>query len=256
MTAPQSPADLWAARRILCVQPHYDDNDIGAGGTLARLHDQGTEIIYLTVTDDLVGVVDPHLPDEQAARQLQQEQRQAGTIIGVARHEWLGYPDAGDYNYFAMRRRVIAAIRRLRPDFLMTCDPWLPYEAHRDHIQTGLAVAEASYLHAMPRLKAGEDRPSDPEADWDYQPYPIQGVIFYFSHAPNTLVDIDATHARKRQALACYQAQFTPDDMERLLRSVEDEQRRAAQGEAYTHGETFKVLRPDQLHIDTRAWRA
>jgi LmbE family N-acetylglucosaminyl deacetylase len=254
MTVPKPP-DLWAARRILCVQPHYDDNDIGAGGTLARLHDQGTEIIYLTVTDDLVGVVDPILPDEQAARQLRQEQRQAGAIIGVDRHEWLGYPDAGDYNYFEMRRRVIAAIRRLRPDFLMTCDPWLPYEAHRDHVQTGLAVAEASYLQAMPRLKTSEDRPSDPEADRDHRPYPIQGVIFYFSHAPNTIIDIDATHARKRQALACYRAQFTPEDMERLLRSVEAEQRRAAQEEAYTHGEAFKVLRPEQLHIDTRVWQ-
>jgi N,N'-diacetylchitobiose non-reducing end deacetylase len=249
MAATPAIPDLWAARRILCVQPHYDDNDIGGGGTLARLHDQGTEIIYLTVTDDLVGVVDPYLADEQAARQLKQEQRQAGAIIGVARHEWLGYPDAGDYNYFEMRRRVIAAIRRLRPDFLMTCDPWLPYEAHRDHVQTGLAVAEASYLHAMPRLK------SDPEADRDYQPYPIQGVIFYFSHAPNAIVDIDAVYARKQQALACYQAQFASEDMERLLRSVEAEQRRVAQGEGYTHGEAFKVVRPDQLHIDTRTWQ-
>ena len=27
--------DLFQARRILCIQPHYDDNDIAAGGTLA-----------------------------------------------------------------------------------------------------------------------------------------------------------------------------------------------------------------------------
>ncbi len=249
MVATQVIPDLWAAHRILCVQPHYDDNDIGAGGTLAHLHDRGTEIIYLTVTDDLVGVVDPLLADEQATQQLKQEQHLAGAIIGTDRHEWLGYPDAGDYSYFEMRRRVIAAVRRLRPDFLMTCDPWLPYEAHRDHIQTGLAVAEASYLHAMPRLK------SEPGADQDYQPYPIKGVIFYFSHAPNTIINVDATHERKQQALACYRAQFMPEDMERLLRSVEAEQRRAAQGEGYTYGEAFKVVSPDQLHIDTNTWQ-
>jgi LmbE family N-acetylglucosaminyl deacetylase len=249
MVDTQAIPELWAAHRILCVQPHYDDNDIGAGGTLARLHDQGTEIIYLTVTDDLVGVVDPLLADEQAAQQLKQEQHQAGAIIGIDRHEWLGYPDAGDYSYFEMRRGVIAAIRRLRPDFLMTCDPWLPYEAHRDHIQTGLAVAEASYLHAMLRLR------SEPSVDQDYQPYPIQGVIFYFSHAPNTTVNIDGTHARKQQALKCYRAQFTPDEMEHLLRSVEAGQRRTAREEAYTYGEAFKVVRPDQLHIDTHTWQ-
>jgi LmbE family N-acetylglucosaminyl deacetylase len=68
-------------------------------------------------------------------------------------------------------------------------------------------------------------------------------------------VDIDAVHVLKQQALACYRAQFTPEDMERLLRSVEAQQRRATQGEAYTYGEAFKVVRPDQLHIDTRTWQ-
>ena len=27
--------DLFQARRVLCIQPHYDDNDIAAAGTLA-----------------------------------------------------------------------------------------------------------------------------------------------------------------------------------------------------------------------------
>ena len=29
--------DLSGARRLLCIQPHYDDNDLGAGGTIAAL---------------------------------------------------------------------------------------------------------------------------------------------------------------------------------------------------------------------------
>ncbi|MCC6956023.1 MAG: PIG-L family deacetylase, partial [Anaerolineales bacterium] len=48
--------DLFSARRVLCVQPHYDDNDIAAGGTIARLKSAGAEVVYLTVTDDLMGV--------------------------------------------------------------------------------------------------------------------------------------------------------------------------------------------------------
>ena len=242
--------NIMSARRILCIQPHYDDNDIGAGGTLARLHDQGTTIIYLTVTDDLVGIVDPNISDEQAAAQLKDEQRCAGDLIGVDHQEWLGFPDAGDYNYYEMRRAIIASIRRYHPDALMTCDPWLPYEAHRDHVQTGLAVAEASYLHSMRRLK------TDPQVDQNYQPYNISMVIFYFSHAPNTIVDISGAQSRKHQALACYTAQFTPQDMERLLEIVEAEERHCARQEAFVHGEGFNVLRPDQLHINTHAWEA
>ena len=33
--------ELFAAKRILCIQPHYDDNDIGAAGILARLAQNG-----------------------------------------------------------------------------------------------------------------------------------------------------------------------------------------------------------------------
>ena len=53
--------ELMSAKKVLAIQPHYDDNDIGAGGTLALLHEQGAEIHYLTVTDDLVGVLDTSL---------------------------------------------------------------------------------------------------------------------------------------------------------------------------------------------------
>ena len=61
--------DLLAARRVLAVQPHPDDNEIGAGATLARLADLGAQIRYVTVTDGRMGTADPNTPpDELAAR--------------------------------------------------------------------------------------------------------------------------------------------------------------------------------------------
>lgn len=87
--------DVMQAKRVLAVQPHYDDNDIAAGGTLAALHAAGAEIVYLTVTDDLMGVIDASLSPGAAAAQLKREQEAAGKIIGVSQHYWLGYPDAG-----------------------------------------------------------------------------------------------------------------------------------------------------------------
>ena len=241
--------DLLSARRLLCVQPHYDDNDIVAGGTLALLHDRGAEVTYLTVTDDLVGIVDPHLPDEQALAQLKREQAAAGELIGVDRHIWLGFPDAGPLDYYNIRWQIIRQIRLLHPDFLVTCDPWLPYEAHRDHIMTGMAVAEASFLQSMPRFK------TEAEVDRDYQPYALSGVAFYASQRPNTTIDISTTWERKRRAVACYQAQFTEEDMRRLLDQVEAEERVCAKGKTFSHAETFKLLRPDQLHLDTHTWQ-
>lgn len=243
----QTLPDLWQAQRILCIQPHYDDNDLGAGGTLALLHARGAHITYLTVTDDLVGVVDPHLPADEATAQLRSEQRTAGAVLGIDEHVWLDFPDAGPYDYYALRRALVACIRRLRPDFLFTCDPWLPYEAHLDHINTGRAVAEASFLQAMPRLA------SDPQVDREYQPYTIQGVAFYFSRQPNTTVDISTAWERKHRAAACYQAQFTPEQMDGLQTLLELEERACAKGQPYEFAEAFKVLAPAQLHVNLHA---
>jgi len=246
---PLSMPDLHHARKLLCIQPHYDDNDIAAGGTIATLRAAGATIIYLTATDDLVGVVDPTLSDAAATARLRQEQAEAGALIGVSEHHWLGYPDAGEYDYFELRRQIISYIRLLRPDFLLTVDPWLPYEAHRDHRQVGLAVAEAACLQGLVRLR------SDPQADRGYEPYRLAGVGFYFTHVPNTFVDITGYRERKYQALASYRSQLPPDVLKEMLLALDRKQREYGEGKGFAYAEALKVLRPGQLHCDVDAWR-
>jgi len=249
MSNPFPVPDLLAARNLLCVQPHYDDNDIGAGGTLARLSELGARIHYVTVTDDLVGVLDPDLSDEAAQRQLRDEQRAAGDIIGVASQEWLGYPDAGDYDYFALRRDLVRVMRRVRPDVVLTCDPWLPYEAHRDHIQCGRATADAVCLQGLPRLR------TDPEVDAAYEPHAITAIAFAWSAASNTTVDVSDHRERKHRALDCYRAQFREEDLTLLHAALDARERAWAQDTDASHAECFKVLRPFQLHCNVDAAR-
>ena len=230
------------AKRILAIQPHYDDNDIGAGGALAALAAGGAEIDYLTVTDDLVGVLDATLSDEEATAQLRGEQERAGAEIGVRRQHWLGFADAGEYDYYTLRREIIRHIRMLRPDFIFTVDPWLPYEAHGDHLKTGRAATEAMLLYGFPRLA------TDPEVDRDYQPHTLIGIGLYFTLKPNQIFDISEFRERKHRALDAYRAQFTPESLEQLHRGLDFVERDWAKGEAFSHGEPLKVLHPGQLH--------
>ncbi len=150
--------ELMSARRVLAIQPHYDDNDIGAGGTLVLLHQNGAEIHYLTVTDDLVGVLDTSLTPAQARKVLEREQDQAGQAIGVSTQIRLGYPDAGRYDYFLLRAEMLKHMRLIKPDFIFAPDPWLAYESHRDHIQCGLAAASAANLVSLPRMASSDAR--------------------------------------------------------------------------------------------------
>jgi LmbE family N-acetylglucosaminyl deacetylase len=234
--------ELRQAKRILAIQPHYDDNDIGAGGTLAALAAGGAEVDYLTVTDDLVGVLDATLSDEEAAARLRSEQQIAGAEIGVRRQHWLGFADAGDYDYYALRKEIIRHIRMLRPDFVLTVDPWLPYESHGDHLKTGRAVTEAALLYGFPRLA------TDPEVDRDYQAHTLMGIALYFTLSPNQIFDISEFRERKHRAIDAYRTQLTPETLEVLHRGLDWREREWAQGETFSHGEALKVLTPGQLH--------
>jgi len=235
--------DILIAKKVLCIQPHYDDNDIGAGGTYARLARDGTELIYLTVTDDLMGVVDVTLPEAQARGALARDQQRAGEIIGVKEQVQLDYPDAGDRSTSALRNDILKYIRLHKPDFIFSPDPWMTYEAHHDHVQTGLAAAEAVMFANLLKIPS-----SDPNVDARYQPYEIKGIVFYYTREPNLVVDITTTWETKLAALQCYETQFTPDALQELAMALMGKSMQVCAEKAFKFGEPFKVLHPAALH--------
>ena len=235
--------NIFDAKRVLCIQPHYDDNDIAAAGTLLLLQQNGAELFYLTATDDLMGVVDQSLSDEDAAQALKRDQFAAGKIVRVKEQFWLGYPDAGDYDYFALRRDFLKYIRMMQPDFVVTVDPWLTYEAHHDHIQTGLAAAEAVMLAGLTKIPS-----SDPAVDSTYKEHDIKGIVFYHTREPNQIMDISAPWETKIAAVRCYEAQFDQADMDRLIVALDAKSQQVAAGESFARGEPLKVLNTSALY--------
>jgi LmbE family N-acetylglucosaminyl deacetylase len=200
-------------------------------------------VIYLTVTDDLMGIVDTSLSNEEAAKSLQRDQFAAGKIIGVKEHYWLGYPDAGEYSYFDLRRDLLKHLRMLKPDFVFAPDAWLTYEGHRDHIQTGLATAEAVIFAGLTKIAS-----SDPEVDSAYEGHDIRGIALYLTREPNYIADITSVWEEKIAAMRCYEAQFDVKGMEQLVMAMDRKSRQVAQGQPFVRGEPLKVLHPGALH--------
>ena len=236
--------EILGAERVLCVQPHYDDNDLAAGGTFASLADAGVEVHYLTVTDNIAGVTDPDLSDAEALARTRQEQDEAGRTIGVRSQTRLDLPDGGDWSEIPVRTAVIEQIRRLRPDYVFTCDPWLPHEAHRDHLRTGIAVGEAVMFHGMPRFR------TTPEADAGYVPHDVRGLVLYWTVEPNVTLDVTKTWERKHEAMGKYQAQISGQALENLRRGIAAMEKIWGEREGFERGEALKLLRPGQLHCD------
>lgn len=235
--------NIFEAKRVLCIQPHYDDNDIAAAGVLTQLARNGAELFYLTATDDLMGVVDVTRSDKDAAQALKGDQFAAGNIVGVKEQFWLGYPDAGEYDYFELRRDFLKYIRLLKPDLVFAPDAWLTYEGHRDHIQTGLAAAEAVMFAGLTKIAS-----SDPAVDAAYEPHSIDGIALYYTREPNIIADIAPTWNEKVAAVRCYEAQFDPQGMEQLITALDAKSQQVAQGKSFRRGEPLKVLHTSALH--------
>jgi LmbE family N-acetylglucosaminyl deacetylase len=235
--------ELFSAKRILCIQPHYDDNDIAAAGLLTQLARNDAELFYLTATNDLMGVIDTSLSEDEATEALKRNQYAAAKIVGVKEQYWCGYPDAGEYNYFDLRRDFLKYIRMLKPDLVFAPDAWLTYEGHRDHIQTGLAAVEAVMFAGLNRIAS-----SDPAVDSAYQPHSILGVVLYYTREPNYIADISITWEEKLAAVRCYNAQFDQEGLEQLAFALDMKSQQVAQGQTFERGEPLKVLHPSALH--------
>jgi len=226
------------ARSVLAVQPHYDDNDIGAAGTLTLLARAGAALTYVTVTDDLAGVLDDQLPDDIARRRLRAEQREAGTIVGVRGYVDLEWPDAAGLDCTALRDQIIDVIRDVQPDLVLTVDPWLPHEAHSDHTITGRAVSEAVILSGLPRVR----RVTGAAA------FGVPRIAYYFTADGNQVTDTSAVQHERHATLDCYRSQFTDDDLVGLHRLIDRHEQASAPSGA-SHGERLKVLPASALHV-------
>jgi LmbE family N-acetylglucosaminyl deacetylase len=191
-----------------------------------------------------MGVVDASLSDEAANQALRRDQSSAGAIVGVQQQILLDYPDAGEYSPLALRRDLLRHIRRIRPDFVFVPDPWLAYEGHRDHIQTGLAAVEAVLFADAAKI---------PSSDLHVDAAPhsgsgVQGVAFYFTREPNEIVDVSGSWEHKMEAVRCYTAQFTPEEMEITIMALVIKARQAGKDSGFEFAEALKVMNPRALH--------
>ena len=240
--------DLLKAETLLVVQPHPDDMEIGAGATLARLSGVGANITCLTITDGSVGTYDPNVSSIDLTKTRQKETEQSAGILGINDLVWLDFIDGGNLPYEEVRAKITRVIRQTRPDAILVCDPWLPYEVHSDHIRTGLAAAEAGFLAGMPHFCRAD-------LEDGLEPHSVDIFAFYYTAYPNTFVDVSETWQFKMDAIDCHKSQFSKDQAEMFKTFLTLKSRHHAEGRGCELVEALKVLSPLHLHIFEEAWQ-
>ena len=219
--------------RVMVVTAHPDDSEFGAGGTIARLVKEGCEVTYVIVTNGNKGSGDRAMTSARLAVIREEEQRNAARTLGVARVEFLGYPDCEVEDTRELRRDVTREIRRWRPDLVISMNPHRTYNlggSHRDHrIVAGVAL---DCVYPLAR-----DHMSFPELMPDYEPHKVREVYLMQWENPNLWVDITDVIDLKIKALACHASQFA--DFPGVERRIRERAAELGKPEGYAYAETF-----------------
>jgi LmbE family N-acetylglucosaminyl deacetylase len=129
-------------KRALIIGAHPDDNEFGAGGTVAKLAAQGWDITFIVATNGNKGSHDPGMSPYNLSEEREREQRAAAAVLGVRRVIFLRNNDGELEPTPQLRAEFALYIRHLRPNLVFTHDPWKHYMLHPDHRAVGFAVIE------------------------------------------------------------------------------------------------------------------
>jgi LmbE family N-acetylglucosaminyl deacetylase len=139
-------------QRLMAVLAHPDDESLGLGGTLATYAARGVETYVVTATRGERGryFTNENRPDDaEVGRVRDAELRAAARELGVRDVTLLDYLDGELDRADPVEAvgRIVAQLRRVRPQVVVTFDPFGAY-GHPDHVAicqlTTAAVAAAA----------------------------------------------------------------------------------------------------------------
>lgn len=114
--------------RALAIVAHPDDMEYGAAGAVAAWTKAGKSVAYLMVSRGEAGI--DTLAPEAAIPVREREQRASAALVGVDTVEFLDHRDGVIQAGLDLRRDLAAAIRRHRPELVVTLN-------RREYFQPG-----------------------------------------------------------------------------------------------------------------------
>jgi LmbE family N-acetylglucosaminyl deacetylase len=249
---------------LLGIYAHPDDEIIGAGGTLARYATSGARVSLVIATRGEAGEIQrPGTATPETLTQVrEQEMRCSAAALGASDLIFLAYRDSGmagspdnDHPQALVNAaaaevtgQLVAIIRRLRPQVVLTFEPYGGY-GHPDHVainrHTVAALAAAAdpdqypgagsawqvsrlFYPLLPNATIEEIKERVAAAGGDTRGYEeliegrrAAGIPDYTIHA---VLDVGAYTEQKWAAWDCHQTQFGPNSRFRRLPDAEMQQ--------------------------------
>ena len=226
--------------RILAIGAHPDDLDFSCSGTISKLTRQGSEVVYLVISDGSKGSHKIKVGDSKLAKIRKEEQKREAKAVGVNEVIFLGLKDGEIENTKLLRKEIVKIIRKTKPDMIFSFDPANlafdnPYRSHRDHRQAGEAVFDAIF-------PASGNESFFPELlRRGYKPHQVKEIWFFASPKPNKFIDIAKTIGDKIKALSYHKSQIA--DMKEVEKRIKDWAKKSGRKKGYKYAEAFRVVK-------------
>jgi LmbE family N-acetylglucosaminyl deacetylase len=225
-------------QRVAVIFAHPDDAEFGSAGTSAKLVAEGKQVFYVVVTDGSKGSSDPDISTQELVATRQKEQCDAADVIGVSDVAFLGFEDGMLEPTIPVKRAVVAAIRRFKPDVVICPSPERNLELnvrvqHPDH----LAVGEAALAAVYPLAR---DRMTFPDLLGEgLEPHAVAEVWVTGTTSPDFFVDITEHLDTKIRALKAHVSQVGTREVETWM---PERARQLASGRDMEYAEAFKRI--------------
>lgn len=186
-----------APERVLIFAAHPDDELIGAGGTICRLHSEGCKVRVILFSRGGGGIAAKDgAPYEEniIERVRSREAEEVASYLGFE-HEILEIPEVIDRR--SVVRKLVAELRGFKPDVVFTHSPQDRHHLHR-------AVSECSTEACWQSMTRSYGDLGEP---WRV------GIVYFFEvfdlfPNPSLIVDITSTFDMKIKAMKLYRSQI------------------------------------------------
>ena len=212
-TAPESVA----ARRVLVLAPHYDDEVLGCGGLILQLAAGGAKVVCAFLSDGSGGVEGPPegMTRDEYSKQRAAEAEAAAGVLGIDSVEHLGArhglrDGALTSSLDQLAAHIEALLRKHRPELVLAPSP---LEVTPDHQATFRALHEALINRRRRRPVTGE-APSRQDDDSSPGDQTLRVLCYEVNHPfyPDLLVDVTAEVDLVVEAMSRYLSQLDRHD--------------------------------------------
>ena len=184
---------------LLVFAVHPDDAELSCGGILLteKINGKTTGVVDLTQGE---------LGTRGTIETRKMEAEAAGKILRLDVRENLKMADGFFTNDEAHQRKIIATIRKYRPEIIF-CNA--PSDRHPDHGRSAQLVEDASFLAGLVKIETSIDG----KLQEPWRPKYVFNFIQDRYLAPNFVIDITDVMEQKLEAIKAYGTQFNSPNL-------------------------------------------